>query len=83
MESDIKRVTVGRRLGDVVRRDDAARPGLVLDDDGLLDLLAELLAEVAGQDVGHAAGWGRHDDADGLGWILLPNPRGGGRNQGE
>ncbi|OMP13304.1 hypothetical protein COLO4_01909, partial [Corchorus olitorius] len=57
---------VGRGLGHGVGGDDAARAGLVVDDDGLAQLRGQLLRHHARGDVGHAACAKGHDDADGL-----------------
>ena len=61
-----QRVAVGRRLGDEVGAEVAAGAGLVLDDEGLAERLAELRREGAREDVGRPAGRERHDDADRL-----------------
>jgi hypothetical protein len=56
-------VAVGRRLRDRVGADDTRAAGTVLDHRGMAGL-AELRGDHARQDVGHAAGRKRHDDAD-------------------
>ena len=61
------RVAVGRRLGDRVDAEVAAGAGLVVDDEGPAGGRGDLLAGLAGNDVGAAAGRERHDDADRLG----------------
>ena len=62
-------VAVGRRLGDVVRRDRGARARAVLDDDGLAEVAAEAARRGARDRVRRAAGREAHDEADGLGGI--------------
>jgi hypothetical protein len=57
-------VAVGRRLGDGIGADIAARSDAVLDHDLLADARAELLRDDARDDVRAAAGGERHDEAD-------------------
>jgi hypothetical protein len=57
-------VTVGCSARDGLRSDVAARTGLVLDDDGLVPLLPQLLAEDARQRVGTGAGRERDGEKD-------------------
>src|SRR5215211_6402397 len=59
-----QRVAVGRRIDHGSHRIDAARAGLVLDDETLAELLAELLGGQARGHVGNAAGPERQDEAD-------------------
>ncbi len=59
---DQQRVAVGPCAGDGGGADRAARSRLVLDDEGLAELLAELLGDHARHHVGRAAGGQRHDD---------------------
>ena len=61
-----ERVAVGGRLGDDRGADHGALAGLVVDDDGLAELLAEILGDHARHDVGGAAGRIGHDELDGL-----------------
>jgi hypothetical protein len=72
-------VAVGRRLGDRVGADD--RPGArpVLDHEGLLERLGQVLGENAGVDVGGPAGTERHDDFDRARRIVLRRQGGGPR----
>ena len=68
---------------DLARADQPAAAGAVLHDDGLAPQRRELLAHGAGQDVGAAAGRGRHHDADQrAGEGLREGGRGGGRGEG-
>jgi hypothetical protein len=59
-----ERVAVGRRLGDHVGADIAARPWAVVDNELLAEPRIELVADDAGRDVGAAASRERHDNAD-------------------
>ena len=61
---DQDRVAVGRRLGDGIGAERAARARAVLDHHRLAERLAELLPDQAGGHIGDAAGRERHDDAD-------------------
>ena len=58
---DQDRVAVRRGLGGLGGADDARRAGPVLDEERLLELLAELLRDVAADEVGGSAGAERHD----------------------
>ena len=60
------RVAVGRRLGDVIRADVAARARFVLYNNGLAPHLGQLLRDEPTGDVERAARWKRHDEPDGL-----------------
>jgi hypothetical protein len=74
-------VAVGRRLHDVEPADAAAGAGLVVDDDRLAELLGELLADDAGDDVARPARGEGDDDADrllGVRGERGPGERGGG-----
>src|SRR6266853_3676264 len=64
-------VAVGRGLRDELRADNAARAGAVLDDEILLQGLAQLLRYQAAQSVGGSARCERNDDAHGLGGPTL------------
>ena len=66
LEADQHGQAVRRRFRDIVRRQHAVGAGLVFHDDGRAAVFLDLLREHAGEDVGHAAGLGRHDDADRL-----------------
>jgi hypothetical protein len=66
---EVQRVAIGRRVGDVGRRDGGGRTRLVLHDDALAHLDAQALAQRAGQHVGDAAGREADDDRDGLAGI--------------
>ena len=81
-----QRVAVGRRLGDEVGAEVAAGAGLVLDDEGLAEGLAELGRERARQDVGRAAGANGTTMRTGLvgqaPWARAQARRGGGRDRG-
>jgi hypothetical protein len=59
-------VPVRRRLGHVGRRDGAAGTGAVLDDHVLAEQLLQLLAQLARQHIGRAAGRERRDERDHL-----------------
>src|SRR5438309_5597153 len=72
-------VAVGRRLGDRIGADDAARAGLVLDEYRLADGLGHLGGDDAREHIGCPAGWERRNDADRLGWIL--RERGGAKDE--
>jgi hypothetical protein len=65
------RVAVGRRGGDLLRGDVAAGAGAVLDDDGLPDVLGELLRNDARRRVGAAAGREAHGERDRMGREIL------------
>src|SRR6185503_853982 len=69
--ADADRVAIGRRLGDHVRADVAARAGAVLDEDRLAPGLGPAIADQTRIDVGDAAHGKRHDDPDRLGWVDL------------
>ncbi len=56
-------MAVRRRVPRHHRRDDAAPAGAVVDDDLLAEALGQLLSELAGHDVGAAAGRKTHDGA--------------------
>ena len=74
-----QRVAVGRRLGDVVRRDGAAGAAAVADDDRLAQRIGQLAADQAGDEIRRAAGRHRHhqrDDLAGIGVLRL-----GGRSR--
>src|SRR5262249_54066769 len=58
---DEQRVAVGRRLGDVLRRDLVVGAGLVLDDDLLAPGFGEALRQRAAEGVRHPSWRGRHD----------------------
>ncbi|MNZ97265.1 hypothetical protein D3C78_1164930 [compost metagenome] len=59
-------VAVGRRAGHKFRPQIAVGSGLVLDHDGLLQLLRDQLSDGAGNDVGAASGGIGHDQANRL-----------------
>ena len=66
-----QRVAVGFGLRDRAGSDGAAGAGAVVDDDGLTELLADVLADQPRQNVGDASGAGRHDHLDGARRIVL------------
>ena len=66
-----QRVAVGRRLGDGVGADHAARAGAVVDDDRLAERLGQRLLHDARIEIDRAARRERHDDADRLRRIRL------------
>ena len=66
-----QRVAVGRRLGGLDRADDAAGAGAVLDHEGLAKTLLQDAADLAGGDIGRAAGAERDDHPDRPGGIVL------------
>jgi hypothetical protein len=76
-------VPVGRRFRDLVRADDGARAGAVLDDEGALQRLRQVLADDPSVDVRRPAGSERHDDLDVAARVILRGGRqhdpGGGR----
>ena len=76
VEAEIDGVAVGRRFRDVVRGEHAVGAGAVLDHDDLAGALLHLGGEGATDDVGHAAGRGRHDDANRTVGIILAVRRG-------
>ena len=78
-------VSVRSGFGDGARRDDGARPGPILDHEGLAEPLLQLLGEHAGDDVGASARREGHDDSDGARRVVLcPRQRRGekSRNSG-
>ena len=74
-------VAVGRRLGERIGREIAARAGAILHHHRLAELLGELVAEEPGQGVDGAAGRERHDDADGPVRIALRQRAAGRKRQ--
>ena len=73
-------VAVGRRLRDVLRRDQPARAGAVLDHDGAAEFFRELGADDAGDEIAGAARRVADDERDGAGRVGL---RGGGKGEGK
>ena len=63
---DDERVTVGRCAHDKFSADVAAAAGLVVNDEGLLELVGQLLADAALNHVGAAAGSEGDDHAHGF-----------------
>src|SRR5215472_1223728 len=61
----------GGVLATPLSRDDGARPGPILDHEGLAEPLLQLLGEHAGDDVGASARREGHDDRDGARRIVL------------
>ena len=59
-----QRVAVGRRTRDRLGAQDRAGARTVLDHERLLERFGQVLAELAGKDIGRAAGRERHDDLD-------------------
>ena len=49
-------VSIGRRLGDEFRADGCRGPGLVFNNDGLLEQFAQTHTKASGANVDHAAG---------------------------
>ena len=76
-----ERVAVGRRLGDDVAGDDAARAGLVVDQHLLAELGRQPLGQEARHDVRDAAGREGHDQSDRPLGIL--GPRSGDGSEGK
>ena len=72
-----QRVAVGLRLRDGGGADGAAGAAAVLDHDPLLEPLAELVRQHAGDAVGRAAGRERRDHGDGAVWPALRRGRSG------
>jgi hypothetical protein len=74
-----KRIAIGLAGCDRLRADDGARPRLVLDDDGLAEILFHLLRQCACDHVGAATRRERHHDAHeplGIGRVhLIDRPR--------
>jgi hypothetical protein len=68
-------VAVGRRARDLSRRQAAVGAGLVLDDHGLAQRLAQAVAERARDQVDRAARGLRQDEADGLRRIWVVGAR--------
>src|SRR6266851_9811007 len=66
-----QRVAVRLCLRDRPGSDGAAGAGAIVDDDGLAKLLADALADQSRQDIGDAAGAGRHDHLDRAGRVIL------------
>jgi hypothetical protein len=64
-------VAVGRRFRRELRRDHPGGAPAVLDEDGLAEVLGELLRDDAPDDVGAAAGREADEHTDRLGWVLL------------
>src|SRR5262249_31131916 len=64
-------VSVGSGFGDGGRPDDGARPGPILDHEGLAEALLQPLGQHAGDDVGAAARREGHDDGDGARRVIL------------
>jgi len=58
-------------LRDRPRSDRAAGAGAIVDDNGLAKLIADALADQSRQNVGDAAGTGRHDHLDGARRVIL------------
>ena len=80
---DQDRVAVRRGLGGLGGADDAGRARPVLDEERLLEFLAELLGDVAADQVGGTAGAERHDHLDRVvGPLRCRLGQGGGRGQG-
>ena len=81
---DDERVAVRIGMRDVVHRDVAAAPALVLDHERLAEGLLHLRGEAARHDTARAAGCERHDQADGLRRIVLrPERLSYGEQKGE
>ena len=68
---DDQRASVGRASRRRFHTDIAARPGLVVDDDGAVEREAELLGRPARPHIAWAAGRTGRDDADRAGGIIL------------
>jgi hypothetical protein len=77
------RVAVRIRLRHVRRRERPAGAGPVVDDEGLAHRLGHLGCYQARDDVGHAAGGERNDDADGLVRVCRLGERSRRRHQHE
>jgi hypothetical protein len=75
-------VAVGRGFGDRGRRDLGAGSRAVFDDDGLLELVLQLLRQHAGQDVGAAAGRERTDEGHGALRVVVAVGRGAEHRNG-
>src|SRR4029453_11852917 len=75
------RVAVGGGIDDERRADGAARAGLVLDDEGLPELVGKLLGHFPGGDIEGTARRPWHDDLHGLGRPLLREGLERGREQ--
>ena len=74
-------VAVRRGLGGAGHAEAAAGAADVLDDEGLAERAAHVLADQAGDDIGRPAGGERHDDGDRFGRILLRQRRRAQRRQ--
>ena len=61
-----QRVAVGRRIRHELRRKQAAGAGTIVDDHRLLQILAQVFREHAGEDIGAAAGRVTDDEPDGF-----------------
>ena len=72
---DADRVAVGRGAGDGLERDDSARAGPVVDDDGFTERLAERRHEQARDEVKTAAGHDWCEQPDRTRWIILRRAR--------
>ena len=71
-----QRVAVGRRLHDLVGRDDGAAAADVFDDEILLELVCQCGCDLSCGLVGRAAGRVGHDDGDGPARIVVRTQRG-------
>jgi hypothetical protein len=81
--ADEHRVAVGGRARHVLGAHERARARAVLHDHALLEALAELLRQMAREDIGAAAGPDRHDEANGAAGIVLRRCRRGEPGQGK
>ena len=78
---DEERVAVGRGLGGEIGADHAAGAGAIVDEDLLAEVLAELVGDDAADDVVAAAGRERDDQADRSGWGSRRRTRRGARRE--
>ena len=69
---EVNGVPVGRRRGDVLSRDVAAGARLVLDDDRLPNVFAELLCDEPGHGIGASTGGEADGQRDGAAGEILP-----------